>query len=177
MKYLRFGVIPKKEKSINFLKMSNDQNDIFSSILSIAGYDAAMETVSAEALEDGVSVFEIKDGKPVLDNMRLMISFARRINDPAFIVEGTEAGRGNDGEPLIKGIESVSPVVFNKGEAVETLIEALRKAFHDSSCQYDRVGSDDIFPFYENGKPIFVYKGWTFADPVDGFDTSTGIKR
>lgn len=60
MYFLRFGEIPKNEKSINFLKMTNDQNDNFTYALDVYGYNEALECVPECAYEKGVSCFGFK---------------------------------------------------------------------------------------------------------------------
>lgn len=105
--YLRFGEIPKDERSINFIKMSNRRNDDFSWALDTNGYEDALKYVPERAFERGVSVFEMgEDGMPVLHNIREVSSLACRIGDKKiYQVTGDEVDRGNDGEPLIINVK------------------------------------------------------------------------
>ena len=59
--YLRIGIVPKNEESFNYLTKQN---------------------------ENGVSVFGLIDGKPVLSNLQLVDSYAGRSDSQAFIVTG-----------------------------------------------------------------------------------------
>ena len=52
-KYLRFGEIPKDEKSINFLKMSNQQKDDFSWAMNTFGIDEALNEVPEKSFRAG----------------------------------------------------------------------------------------------------------------------------
>ena len=63
--YLRIGIVPKNEASFNYLTEQN---------------------------ENGVSVFELIDGKPVLSNLQLVDSYAGRSDSQVFIVTGEEIG-------------------------------------------------------------------------------------
>src|SRR5699024_3584106 len=76
--YLRFGSVSENETSHNYL---------------------------GDSQEDGVSVFELKERKPVLSNLQLVESFSGRFNIEAFIVTGEKIVVGYDGEPLLKNVK------------------------------------------------------------------------
>lgn len=107
MHFLRFGEIPKNEKSINFLKMTNDQNDNFTYAFDIYGYGEALECVPEYAYEKGVSCFDFKNNVPGLDSIELLRSFCARIKDKCYIIEAKQISTGNDGEPLVKNVQIV----------------------------------------------------------------------
>lgn len=177
-KFLRFGEIPKNGKSINFLKMTNDQVDNFSFCAEIGDMEQAYEYVPVDAFEPGLSVFCVsQDGFPVIENMRLIISLCARLDEPVYIVTGEETGEGNDGEPLVE-IDSVKPVEIAKDRLVSLVLDTLKQGFakaeYDDSMDFER---NEINAFYTTGVEEFCFNGWTFSDPVSGFDSSTGIKR
>lgn len=104
-KYLRFGEIPKNEKSINFLKLTLQERKDFSWMLENCGIERTLKEIPQSAFEEGVSVFEKgKDGLPVIHNMKVACSLAGRIGYKIYEVSGDEVGRGNDGEPLIRNV-------------------------------------------------------------------------
>lgn len=107
MYFLRFGEIPKNEKSINFLKMTNDQNDNFTYAFDVYGYNEALECVPECAFEKGVSCFGFKNNAPALDSIELLRSFCARIKDKCYIIEAKQISTGNDGEPLVKNVQIV----------------------------------------------------------------------
>lgn len=113
MKFLRFGKIPESGKSINFLKMTNDQVDNFSFCVDIGDMEQAYEYVPVDAFEPGLSVFRVsQDGFPVLENMRQVFSVCARLEEPMYSVTGEEVEEGNDGEPLIsiEGVEFIESI-------------------------------------------------------------------
>lgn len=203
-RYLRFGEIPKNGKSVNFLKMTNDENEDFTYCINSGEFERAFEIVPECAFEKGVSVFEIDNNEmPALSNLQLISSLLLRADKMAYIVTGEEVGRGNDGEPIIV-IEKVEHEKrFSKSDLVSYSISAMRSNFAKS--EYDAkedYGSDKIFYFYKEykvnrktgekvdrwtttkgkdwalmpGIKEYVLNGWTFTDPVNGFDTKLGIK-
>ena len=169
-KYIRFGNIPKNEKSINFLKMTLDQVADFSDIEKIAGYDAALEVVPAEAFENGVSVFETDgNGDPVLNNIELIKDFCERLSYTAFVVTGKEVGKGQGGEPLITGIE-----ILNDYKAdPQTIINEMKKRFKNYIFNKSETLTTDgkMHSFFDSktGKIYYTFNGWTFSDPTDNF--------
>lgn len=109
-KYLRFGEIPACEKSINWWKVSLDEQADFSWSLENFGYDDAIRQIKDldSVLEDGVSVFELDDDEhPVLKNENLKKLYNSYIKQgrKAYIVSGEVVGYGADDEPLIVNIE------------------------------------------------------------------------
>lgn len=178
MKYLRFGKIPKNGKSINFFKMTNDQNDNFSFCLDAYGIDQALEMVPDDVFEPGISVFEMDaEGLPILGTMRRMISLCARLNDPIYIVTGEKVGEGNDGEPLLS-VSTAETIQIEREKLVSLILEELKKNF--KSVVYDSQSDfrdNQIFDFHIGNKIEYCFNGWTFTDPVDGFDVSIGIKK
>lgn len=108
--YLRFGEIPQGEKSIDFIKLSLDDNSDFSYFLSIGNINAAYNCIPSNCYEKGVSVFELdEDRKPILNNENLKRDYEFRVNrgDKMLFVTGEEVGRGRSGEPLIINIKEI----------------------------------------------------------------------
>lgn len=177
MKFLRFGKIPESGKSVNFLKMTNNQVDNFSFCADIGDMEQAYEYVPTDAYEPGLSVFRMTpDGLPEIGNMRRIYSLCARLDESAYIVTGEEVGQGNDDEPLVM-VESVKPAEIIKDQLVNLILSTLKNVFanavYDASTDF---GINEINAFYTKGKEEFCFNGWTFSDPVPGFDTSTGIK-
>lgn len=175
-KFLRLGEIPKNGKSVNFLKMTNDQVDNFSFCAEMGDMEQAYEYVPVDAFEPGLSVFRIsQDGFPVIENMRQVFSMCARLEESMYFVTGEEIGEGNDGEPLIN-VESMEPIVSIKEWLSDNIQVTLRRNFLNAS--YDKtadLGNDEIHVFCTKGFEEFCFNGWTFSSPVPGFDVSTGI--
>lgn len=112
MKYIRFGEIPKSGKSLNYMKLTGDQrNDVAwmdhsnleNEIRFVIENTRSWHNVDYDSLwEVGVSVFEEKDGLPVITNERLSNSLKNRIGDVIYLVDGERVGTGQDGEPLLR---------------------------------------------------------------------------
>lgn len=177
-KYLRFGEIPKNGKSINFFQITNEQNDYFSDCLRMGYIDQAYEDIPEDAYEPGLSVFDMDaDGLPVLGALRRMISLLARLEEPAYIITGREVGKGNDGEPLVT-VEGVEPTKIEKGEILDLILSGLKAGFKNSRYNSDdNFGTHSILVFHTNEKPEYCFDGWTFAEPVEGFDVRTGYKN
>lgn len=143
--YLRIGIVPKNEESFNYLTKQN---------------------------ENGVSVFELKDGKPVLNNLQLVDSYAGRSDSQAFIVTGEEIGIGNDGEPLLKNVKYISKIDtdFEKNS-----LEALENNFKTKEGEYNKEYKT-VSTFFLNGFEV-TYKGYTFSNPIETFKTEMGINK
>lgn len=112
-KYLRFGEIPQEERSIDFIRLSLDNNSDFSYFLSVGDIDAAYRCIPEDCFEKGVSVFELdEDGDPVLNNEKLKSDYSLRVErgDKVLYVTGEEVGRGRSGEPLIINIKELKGV-------------------------------------------------------------------
>ena len=114
MRYLRFGEIPENEKSINWYKVSLDDQRDFSWALENYGYKDALRQIRNldEVLEDGVSAFEIdENNNPILSTEELKNTYNSYTgNRKSYLVEGDEIGRGTDGEPLIVNIKVLEEV-------------------------------------------------------------------
>lgn len=108
VEYIRFGEIPKDEKSINWWKVSLDDQADFSWELERYGYEEAVKCISKKCFENGVSVFEIgEDGNPILKNENLEKAYNSYTKDgrKAYIVTGNKVGNGADEEPVIKNVK------------------------------------------------------------------------
>lgn len=177
MKYLRFGEIPKNGKSINFFKITNDQSDYFSDCIRMGYIDQAYENIPEDAYEPGLSVFDMDaNGLPVLGALRRMISLCARLDDPAYIVNGNQIGEGNDREPLVV-INSAKPVQIEKEKLISLILEEMKKGFKNTVYDPDAdFSSNQILFFHTGQKTEYCFNGWTFTDPVNGFDIRTGRK-
>lgn len=112
MKGIRFGEIPKSGRSLNYRRLTGDQRNDVSEMdhdnleVQIRFY---IENVNSwknvnfdDLWETGVSVFEERDGLPVISNREQVLSLKNRIGDAIYLVEGEKVGTGEDGEPLLK---------------------------------------------------------------------------
>ena len=106
-RYLRFGKIPEDEKSVNFKKMPFSVNEDFGADVVFLGYKEAIKNVPEKYKENGISVFEIENNLPKLQNLKLIYSLVARLDMPIFEITGEEVGRGADGEPLLVNIRVV----------------------------------------------------------------------
>lgn len=205
-KYLRFGEIPENEQSTNFIKMTFDENEKFTWALQTLGADTAFSKyVPENAKEPGVSVFEMgKDGMPVLHNMRQALSLASRIGNKIYELSGDQAGRGNDGEPLIKNICVIKSRRIATEKLANHIISFLVKNFMDViPPKEEKEGDYEIYKFYKEyqinintgekkecicgiieegftkipGHTYFCFCGWEFHFPIAGFDTSIGASK
>lgn len=203
MKYLRFGKIPKNGKSVNFLKLTNDQNEDFTYACEIGETEQAFAELPESAFEDGVSVFEMDEsGMPRLDNLRLVSSMLSRIDYPLYEVEGDEVSRGNDGEPLISVLKAKESHI-GREDLLLHAISVLCKSFKSSKFEGGvDGGSVRLGHFFveektnvETGETVSIWQdvsggvwvrkpprteytvnGWVFSEPIDGFDVNLGIK-
>lgn len=154
-RYLRFGEIPKNEKSINFLKISLNKRDDVHYYLSEGMVEEAYSIVPEEALEPGVSVFELdENGNPILSTLNHVRALSIRIDGKddctAYIVMGNEVGHGNDGEPLITNIKVLEKVDVDKNGMLKLAVEEMRK--HFQSCEpYERNNANNR-RMYDNTK-------------------------
>lgn len=170
--YLRLGELPENEKSWNFFK---------------------------EEYENGVSVFNLVDNKPVLENMQLIDSFSGRFDKDAFIVTGEEIGVGEDGEPLLVNVKIIKKVdidfkaitlevLKNKFESVVETSGSGKEihSFWVTLIQEKKTGKTEQYWGEKYDKRKFVvlpskwvhtYDRFEFSNPVDGFNEGTGIDR
>ena len=201
-KYLRFGKIPKNEKSVDFLKMSFQQREGFGLALENLGPDVAYsDYVPEEALENGISVFDIAgNGFPALKNLRQANSLALRIGCAAFVVSGNEAGTGCDGEPLIKDAKIEKERKFTENELKKHILSFLSHNFMLVIPPKKQILENQykIYEFYEEkqvnlktgeikdclcsmvdpgfqkipGHTYFVFCGWEFHFPANNFNAN-----
>lgn len=110
-KYLRFGEIPPNEKSINWWKVSLDEQAAFSWAYENYGYEDAIRHIENPdgVFELGVAVFELdENNEPILTNDNLKKLFnSLKGERKAYIVSGDEVGRGADDEPLLRNIQII----------------------------------------------------------------------
>ncbi|MGN0345918.1 MAG: hypothetical protein ACI4DU_01400 [Lachnospiraceae bacterium] len=202
-KYLRLGEIPESGRSINFLKLTFEQNEDFTHDLDCGNVKQAFSSIPEYAYEDGLSVFDMdNDGMPVLSNLQLVSSLLARINEVAYIVTGEEIKKGNDGEPLIKLEKNDGVKDIDKDMLIEYVLSVLKHNFSDKSYKSeDDHGSNKLFHFFAEykvnkktgeklsrwaktkgkdweilpGVDEYTFNGWTFSNPVDGFDAKLGM--
>lgn len=176
-KYLRFGKIPKRGKSINFFKMTNEENENFTYALEIGEIEQAFEMVPEDAYEAGLSVFDVNDnGMPELPNLQLVSSLLARINDVAYIVSGEEITRGNDGEPLITFDKIEYKKTLDKKEMLDYVISVMKSNFENYVYnEKENHDSNQVFYFNVNGGE-WCFNGWTFKNPKIGFDATIGAR-
>ena len=176
-KYLRLGEIPPSGKSINFFKMTNEENENFTYALEIGEIEKAYEIVPKYAYESGLSVFDVNDdGMPELPNMQLITSLLGRLDHTAYIVSGQEIGRGSDGEPVIIFDKIESKKNIDKKEILDYVISLLKANFDNYEYnEEENYNSNQIFYFNVNGREWCI-NGWTFRNPKNGFDATIGAK-
>lgn len=205
MRYLRFGNVPENGKSINFLKLTNSQNEDFTYDCEVESYEYAVSKLPEYVFENGVSVFEIdENGLPKLCTLRLVSSMLSRINLPVYEISGKQVGTGNDGEPIIKVEKVDKKRRIGQEKLVNHVISTLCKYFKNAEFNKDFYkDSCELYSFYVENKiniktgeivsiwnevdgndwvkmpPYTEYKtcGWTFSNPVDGFDVNIGTRR
>ena len=166
MEYLRFGAIPKNGKSVNFLKLTNEQSENFTFFIEIGDIDYAYESVPDSALEDGVSCFSIVDGLPELSNIRLASALAVRLNEPVYLVTGNVVSYGRDGEPLIS-VDSFKEISIDKDTLISYLMDSLKN--HYKVVQANNCDSlfDRVYRFASGDSFYYSFGGYDFYSPVN----------
>lgn len=165
MRFLRFGEIPQNEKSINFLKMTNDQNDNFTYAFDAYGYNEALECVPECALENGVSCFNINNNVPVLDSIELLRSFCARIKDKCYIIEAEQVGKGCDGEPLVKNVRIVEEWQTTEEERAQLAHNILCTMFNNVEKRPENNCTDyTLYSFTDRrtDKKSYVFNGFEY---------------
>lgn len=137
-RYLRFGEVPEDEKSVNFKKMPFSVNEDFGADVEFLGYKEAIKNVPEKYKENGISVFEIENNLPKLQNLKLIYSLVARLDIPIFEVTGEEVGRGADGEPLLVNIRAVKRCRISKNTLVNLIIKIMCKNFKVAEYDADR---------------------------------------
>lgn len=196
MKYLRFGEIPEGGNSINFLRLSFAENEAFTETLNASGYSEAVAALPADCLEPGLSVFEMDaDGLPVLSNINLVRSLSVRIGAPVYEIAGEIAGTGEDGEPLITGVNVIKRRRISKDKLINCILRALVSHFRSAKKTDPESGCCELHTFTVQKKinivtgeqvdrwtpatgkewilqpeqKLYSFAGWEFSDPVGGF--------
>ena len=205
MRYLRFGEIPKNGKSVNFLKLTSSQNEDLTYACEFGSYEEALAELPEEAFEAGLSVFEIdENGMPKLNNLQLVSSMLARLDATVYGVSREEVGAGNDEEPLVKVEKVDKKRRISRDNLINHAISTLCKNFKNAEFGGNSDDSDcRLHSFYveqkiniKTGERVSIWEdaqgdewikmppyreytacGWTFSNPVDGFDVELGIRR
>ena len=108
-KYIRFGAVPKNEKSVNWFKLSlNEQRDVTYDLENgVSLEDALKNNVKGldnrDIYENGVSAFKMdSDGLPKIENLQQLVSVAERMDEKLYKISGTNTSKGTDDEPLLQ---------------------------------------------------------------------------
>lgn len=166
MIFLRLGEIPKNEKSINFLKMTNEQNENYTYTLEACGYDEALAFVPENAFENGVSCFDFKNDMPVLDSIELLRSFCARIKETGYIIEADQTGKGQDLEPLVKNVKIVKKWQATEQYKIDIVHKILEKMFKNKKAMPDCCRGLDLCNFtdWKTNKKSYVFNGVEYSD-------------
>lgn len=205
MRYLRFGQIPESGRSVNFLKMSFEEQEDFNWFRKNGDIERAFSCVPDNAYELGVSVFEMNDeGMPILQNLQLVNSLLFRLDNVIYEVTGEEVAKGNDDEPLIANIKIEKKRYIKKEKLLDLVLSILLTNFRNAKYnKEDDFGENRISEFHLEQKvnkktgekvqiweetegsdwvPVplvkeYTFNGWTFSNPVSSFSVNLGIKR
>lgn len=164
-RYIRFGEIPADGRSINYFKLTFEQQN-----------NLDYNEYPDEAKECGLSVFDIVDDMPLLDNLQLITTLHARVRDnyKAYIVSGDIVGYGNDGEPLLSNVKIVSDYIYQKEELYEYIISVLKTKYQ----QFEkRAENNEFMGTFSFPKKTLVCNDYEFWNPVEGFDTRLGYKK
>ena len=170
--YIRFGLIPKSGRSINYLKLSGNQRrdltemmefsdkepeEVLKDCIDTFGWKKTLE----DCLESGLSVFKAdENGLPVIETFEQAESLAHRIgNKKIFRVSGQQIGVGQDGEPLISANHSEQITIAD--ESLQNVIhEYLRSNFTVTETEEaDNPNSLYTFTDYKTNKRYHMYMG------------------
>lgn len=201
-KYLRIGEIPPSGKSVNYLKMTYAQNEDFTQNIQEYGYEFAVKKLPEDVFEAGISVFELDIHNPIFRNLQQLTSFCSRVVDRnIYEVTGDIVGTGNDGEPLLDNVHIVKQIHLSKKQTKDIVLRTLCSKFRTvevkdpqddslgflSSCERLRINihTGEKKNFYDDFSgdgwvalpdvQTFIFSGWFFSDPVEGFDTKLGF--
>ena len=205
MKYVRFGEIPKNGKSINFLKMTFQQLDDFKLFMDDGKMEKAFSIVPEVAWECGISAFKADENNmPVLENLQQVSSLLSRLDCNAYILEGEQIGTGNDAEPLVKLSGEAEKIELNEEALVALVLDFLHSRFQNAvysaaddeknnslNCfvverkknkktgeitgRWDDVEHPEDWTLIPSVREYCI-NGWTFTDPIEGFDIHMGIR-
>ena len=124
--YIRFGEIPPNERSINFLKAYEEQNHCPD--LENMNIDIYKNKDIISCLEEGVSVYNVFNGLPLINNFKLANSLLGRVKEKCvYLIEADEVGKGEDDEPLVRNIEIIKNLDFDEEVLNELVSKALDK--------------------------------------------------
>ena len=145
MRYLRFGEVPENEKSINFIKLSFEQNEDYTYYKELGDNEKALACVPDEAYEAGVSVFEMNNDKmPIVANMKLAKSLLARLDCPIYEVTADEIARGEDGEPLVENITIEKKRRIKKDELIKVVLKSLLRNFKNAEYNEEDSATNTI---------------------------------
>ena len=177
--YIRFGKYSKSGKSLNFTKIKPDhRRDIWEEL----EFDPNQDIIDIierykrlfpnewtyslnEIFESGISCFEMSGGLPVLSNIKLYIALAIRLDDPIYILEGDQIGKGQDQEPIISNIRKSEEIAIDKDILINHIISTLKEAFKSCEGSLNISKCDSILKFDNE----YMYCGLTFTGPKEGF--------
>lgn len=156
--FLRFGKIPNNEQSINWLKVSEYEDEEIRNLEQQGyGIQAAVDTIigARDGLyEKGVSVFKLgSDNLPVIENVKQLLDLLNRLqSEEALLVSGDVVGSGTDDEPLIKNINQLSEYVVDKKQLYQKLEETILKYYdYEQDVETSSIGANDYKAIF-NGK-------------------------
>jgi hypothetical protein len=117
---------------------------------------------AAGKTEIGVSVYDIRDGKPLTpeDGEWAEVDMRERLDssDPKYLVQGEEQGTGHDGEPLLKRVRVVG--YFHNGQLAFLNESSARSTARDVTATpefKDWFGDSKVVD--ANGTPMVMYHG------------------
>jgi len=140
--YLRAGFLPENGKSFNYLTKES---------------------------ENGVSVFDLENGLPILNTLQLVDDFSGRYGKPYFFVTGEEIGKGFDGEPVLNNVEIISLADL---DVTSITLNVLDNCFETKTGEL-KENENEIHRFFLNGLEV-SYKGFTYSNPKKDFNTEMG---
>lgn len=175
--YVRFGYIPKSGRSLNYLKLTGNQRETISDLISDGRTPEESVSFACEnfrdfkgikpddLFEDGISVFNATpDGKPIIENRTQAESLANRIGQNIFLLTGEEVGTGQDGEPLISNI-SGRQILISDEILQDVIIDFLKSTHETMSGEKDHESNQTkIYSFtdFRTNEKETVYMGISF---------------
>lgn len=196
-RYIRFGEIPQKGQSVNFIKLNYKEREDFSWYLEHNRIKEAYENVPQKAFEKGISVFEMdKNGMPIINNIELAKDLAGRMDDKINIYEvtGIIVGTGDNKEPLLSDIKVVKKRRIKKEKIIKHILKYLASHFRYVENIGKGYNFSDIRQYGENSQvnivtgekadycinvngddwvaipysTYFLFGDWKFSNPIDG---------
>ena len=185
--------------------MTFQQLDDFKFFMDDGKMEKAFSIVPEVAWECGISVFKADENNmPVLENLQQVSSLLTHLNCNAYILEGEQIGTGNDAEPLIQLIGDAEKIELNEETLINMVMNFLHSKFQNAvyNAADDEKNNSLHYFFVERkknkntgeiisrwdavehpedwtlipGVKEYCINGWTFTDPVEGFDVHLGIR-